>query len=269
MTERFVRERARCALRESRALMMRESPEPLGAFFIGNAPVGRLTGRVRNSLLGERYREFVRHSPIGMTLNADPHPEARSACLDTLLLKLREDGLLGTPCRETVDIVYHGEKLARIDRSAIRFFGLRTTVARLIADTADGRWLLQKRSLSKRIAPGLLDNFAAGMVASDETAAECMSRESREETGLMIPFQSLTPDTELGFLSSRVVEEGFLSEDNVVFRIRLPEGFRPRPATGEVESFCLLNDEELLHAVESGRMMPEAAHIFLTLLAQD
>ena len=268
MVDTNVHDRARAALAESRAHMTCESPEPLGAFFIGSAPVGRLVSAVRNKLTQDNYRSLVRTSPIGQKLVAAESVEERTLALEALLVMLRKDGLLGPATGEAVDILYHGELLARVDRSAVRLLGLPTRVVRLLAATSDGRWVLQKRSDKKRIAPGLLDNFAAGMVAAGETVREALRRETAEETGLAL---SLSDEQEalLRFKCARPVEEGFLFEENVVFRTTLPDGFSPKGEREEVAHFVKLGDSEILDAVTAAKLMPEAAHAFLTLFAND
>lgn len=268
MIDADVRDRARAALLESRAHMTCESPEPLGAFFIGNAPVGRLVSAVRNKLTHENYRSLVRTSPIGQKLVAEESVEARSLALHALLNLLRADGLLGPAAGEAVDILYHGELIARVDRSAVRLLGIPTRVVRLLATSADARPVLQKRSDKKRIAPGLFDNFAAGMVAAGETPLEALVRETREETGLTLDIE---PSFEplFRFKCARPVPEGFLFEENFVYRTSLSEGFSPRGNVDEVARFLTLDEREILDAILAGKLMPEAAHAFLTLFVND
>ena len=268
MAVQSVHDRARAALLESRARMTCESPEPLGAFFIGSAPVGRLGSIVRNRLTSERYRSLIRTTPIGQRLIADEHPAARSQALADLLALLIEDGLMKPLTGEAVDIIYHGEVFARIDRIAVRVLGLKTRVVRLTAVTADGREVLQKRSVAKRIAPGLLDNFAAGMVAAGETPVAAMLRETQEETGLVLTEARLG-EPAFCFKSARPVPEGFIFEENIVFKTTLPEEFEPQGDDSEVECFLTMTDRDIMDAIDAEKLMPEAAHVFLTAREND
>lgn len=263
MPAKSVHDRARAALLESRARMICESPEPLGAFFIGTAPVGRLKSIVRNRLTSERYFSLIRTTPIGQRLMADDTPEARSEALEMLLEFLCEDGLCALPTGEKIDIIYHNELIAKVDRIAVRLLGLQTRVVRLVALDATGCQVLQKRSASKRIAPGLLDDFAAGMVAAGETPATAMLRETREETGLVLN-ESTLGEPVFCFKSARPVPDGFIFEENIVYTTMLPVAFSPTNEDGEVDCFRTMSDEEILAAVEANVIMPEAAHVFLT-----
>ena len=263
MANPCVHDRARAALLESRARMTYESPEPLGAFFIGSAPVGRLKSIVRDRLTSERYLSLIRTTPIGQRLLADDDMQARNRALAALLELLIEDGLLKSLTGEVVDVIYHGELIAQVDRIAVRLLGLQTRVVRLVAVDAEGREVLQKRSASKRIAPGLLDNFAAGMVAAGETPVTAMLRETREETGLVLTERTLG-EPAFRFKSARPVPDGFIFEENIVFKTELPETFSPACEDGEVECFMTMTNEEIMAAVEAKTLMPEAAHVFLT-----
>jgi isopentenyldiphosphate isomerase len=67
--------------------------------------------------------------------------------------------------------------------------GLIHLTARVWFVNSKGELLVQKRSLNKRIYPGLWDAGVGGHVSSGETSVEGAQKETREEIGLEIPAE--------------------------------------------------------------------------------
>ena len=153
--------------------------------------------------------------------------------------------------------------VARAERSVFRALGLATVVVRLLALAPDGRLLLQQRSLSKSIGPGLWDNLAAGLVSSGETPAEAMLRELHEEAGLDPEFSRLHSPAHLSWQVLHDVPEGRMQESTAGFILRLSPCDAPVNLDGEAAGFAAFNTEEVLSMIEEGRIMPEAARLIL------
>ena len=95
-----------------------------------------------------------------------------------------------------------------------------------------------------------------------------MLRETKEETGLVLDDTALA-EPAYRFKSARPVPDGFIFEENVVFKIVLPETFSPKGEDDEVEAFLSMTPADIINAIEAGRFMPEAAHVFLTAVEND
>lgn len=138
-----------------------------------------------------------------------------------------------------------------------------TVVVRLLALAPDGRLLLQQRSLSKSIGPGLWDNLAAGLVSSGETPAEAMLRELHEEAGLDPEFSRLHSPAHLSWQVLHDVPEGRMQESTARLHPQALPLRRPVNLDGEAAGFAVFNTEEVLSMIEEGRIMPEAARLIL------
>ena len=137
-----------------------------------------------------------------------------------------------------------GQRWARIERAACRFWGTLTLGAHAngyIADT-QGRpthlWIA-RRSASKATDPGLLDNLIGGGVADGQSPRQTLVREAWEEAGLSP--QLLEPALPGRVLRlQRDVAEGLQFEDLHTFDLPLPAHLQPVNQDGEVAGFeCL------------------------------
>ena len=69
-------------------------------------------------------------------------------------------------------------------RGEVHRLGLKHRAAHILVFNRRGDLLLQKRSRTKEIAPGLWDSSAAGHVDGDESYDDCARRELEEELGI-------------------------------------------------------------------------------------
>src|SRR5690606_759392 len=113
---------------------------------------------------------------------------------------------------ELLDIVDDaGTAVARIERAVMRPLGFTTRAIHLNAFTPDGRMWIAQRSLHKSTDPGMWDTLVGGLIASGETPALALLRESHEEAGLLP--EDLASRQEVGqFVVSREVPEGYQIE---------------------------------------------------------
>jgi 8-oxo-dGTP pyrophosphatase MutT (NUDIX family) len=129
---------------------------------------------------------------------------------------------------------YRIEDLFEIERAAARPFGF-TTQAVHLNGIVGGRMWLARRSATKPIDPGLLDNLVGGGVSAGFSIEETLRKEAWEEAG--IPEQLVARATRAGTVRVlREVPEGNLS---------LPEAFTPRNQDGEVQEFRLASFDEV------------------------
>ena len=171
-------------------------------------------------------------------------PAARTAALARVAARLRDEGLV-TGWRDEPYEIYaeaSGEPLARIERAAVKRFGIRGRAVHLngIVETDAGlaMWVA-RRSATKATDPGKLDNLVGGGVAAGLDAWQTLMKECREEAGL--PFElarRARPRDALAF--DYVVEDGLDANEVEAFDLVLAPGFEPRNEDGEVAGFELL-----------------------------
>ena len=138
---------------------------------------------------------------------------------------------------------YRIEDLFEIERAAARPFGL-TTQAVHVNGIVGARMWLARRSPTKPIDPGMLDNLVGGGIPSGLSVFDTLVKEAWEEAG--IPAE-LARNAKLGGTASvmREVPEGVQSETVHIYDLELPESFRPQNQDGEVSEFQLLPFAEI------------------------
>lgn len=91
---------------------------------------------------------------------------------------------------EWIDIVDEDNQvIAQSTREQMRAQQLRHRATYIVVHDGEGKILVQRRSDSKDLHPGLLDTTAGGVVQSGETMLEAARREAEEELGIAdVPF---------------------------------------------------------------------------------
>ena len=149
--------------------------------------------------------------------------------------------------------LYRIEDLFEIERAAARPFGLTTHAVHVNGISFDGKMWLARRSATKPIDPGLLDNLVGGGLTAGLSVEQVLVKEAWEEAG--IPAE-LARRARLGGSAQilREVREGVQSETVHVYDLELPDRFQPRNQDGEVSEFLLVE----LHEVERLELTLEA-----------
>jgi 8-oxo-dGTP pyrophosphatase MutT (NUDIX family) len=136
--------------------------------------------------------------------------------------------------------------LFEIERAAARPFGLTTYAVHVNGISFDEKnmWIA-RRSASKPIDPGMLDNLVGGGISAGSSLEETLAKEAWEEAGITADLaRSAKRGGTVRIL--REVPEGVQSEVISVYDLVLPAGFEPRNQDGEVAEFrCLPFDEVL------------------------
>jgi 8-oxo-dGTP pyrophosphatase MutT (NUDIX family) len=182
-------------------------------------------------------------------------PAARTEALTRVAARLRDEGLV-TGWRDEPSEIYaeaSGEPLARIERAAVRRFGIRGRAVHLngIVETEHGpaMWVA-RRSAAKSVDPGKLDNLVGGGVAAGLDAWQTLLKECREEAGL--PFElarHARPRDALAF--DYVVADGLDANEVEAFDLVLAPGFAPRNEDGEVAGFELVPFDAVRERLEA------------------
>jgi 8-oxo-dGTP pyrophosphatase MutT (NUDIX family) len=139
---------------------------------------------------------------------------------------------------------YRIEDLFEIERAAARPFGLTTHAVHVNGISFDGKMWLARRSATKPIDPGLLDNLVGGGLTAGLSTIEVLVKEAWEEAGVPAELaRRARPGGTAQIL--REVREGVQSETVHVYDLELPDGFQPRNQDGEVSEFLLVEPHEV------------------------
>ena len=219
---------------------------------------GILAGWMKRSF-AERLEEWpqyftVRPRGVGM-LGHFETPEHRSVAIAEVVESLAAETVISGWRGElvTVSESFHSPPLFHIERAATRHFGLTVYAAHLNGLTVRNgepyMWI-GRRSESKSIDPGKLDNLAAGRVARGHTPFETLVKESFEEAGIAAGL-ARSAKSAGAVRCKREVEEGLHNEIIFVHDIILPENFVPANQDGEVAEFTCISITELKHQLET------------------
>jgi 8-oxo-dGTP pyrophosphatase MutT (NUDIX family) len=159
--------------------------------------------------------------------------------LGSVVEKLAQEGFIPGWRNER----YRIEDLFDIERAAARPFGLNTQAVHLNGIVGERMWLA-RRSPTKPIDPGMLDNLVGGGVGVGFSAEATLLKEAWEEAG--IPAELARKAKPGGTISVlREVPEGVQSETISIYDLELPTDFRPQNQDGEVSEFKLLTFAEV------------------------
>jgi 8-oxo-dGTP pyrophosphatase MutT (NUDIX family) len=143
-----------------------------------------------------------------------------------------------------------------LERAAARYFGIRTYAAHVNGVVRDGDEVLMwiaRRSATKSIDPGMLDNLVGGGIAAGRSVAATLVKEAREEAGIpeTLAVQALAAGTVDIW---REQSDGLQRETIFVHDLWLPAGFTPANEDGEVVDYRLVALDEVgrLIAIDAG-----------------
>ena len=195
---------------------------------------------------------------------------ARTDALADVARGLAREGAITGWRDETyaVRIRQESAPLCHIERAAVRFFGLTAAAAHLNGYTAKTGGMLvwlARRSSSKAIDPGLLDNLVGGGIASGQDAWQTLLRECGEEAGMDRELAMQAQPTGV-FQVCRAVPEGLHREILHVYDLELRDDFTPRNIDGEVSEFVRLDAAALLARIAQGELAIEASVVALEFL---
>ena len=192
-----------------------------------------------------------------------------TTCLNKLADLLRHAGLAGAWRNEQLAVRDElGRQIGSIERGAVRPLGIATLAVHLVGQTTDGRFWVQQRALNKPNDPGKWDTLMGGMVSSDDTVETALKRETWEEAGLHI---TELKELRHGGLKSNCRPSsdgaaGYMQEFIEWYVATVPDGLIPINQDGEVAQFALMDEAQLLAAMQSGDFTLEAALIMASVL---
>ena len=142
-----------------------------------------------------------------------------------------------------------------LERAAARYFGIHTHAAHVNGVVrADHRVLmwLARRSETKAIDPGMLDNLVGGGIAAGKSVAATVVKEAWEEAGIPTPLACLAHNA--GTVQIwREQPDGLQNETIFVHDLWLPASFMPVGHDGEVVDHRLVSLPEVARLIAAER----------------
>lgn len=209
---------------------------------LGRFGAGTFVVDASGVVLNERLRDFA----------------SRTAALSDVALALRAEGALPAWRDElyAVATTFGGSPLCHLERGAARYFGVHTWAAHVngvVGEGAAAKLWFARRSTSKAVDPGLLDNLVGGGIAAGASVEETVVKESFEEAGIGRAL-ALTARPKGTLRIRRAMFDGLQLETLFVHDLALSPEFVPRNQDGEVSGHRLasLAEAARLIAEESG-----------------
>jgi len=194
----------------------------------------------------------VRDDGITFT-SAIASERARTEALDRIARVLASEGSL-TAWRDeryAVAPAFGAPPLFVLERAAARYFGIHTYAAHVNGmvrrDAGPAMWLA-RRSPTKAIDPGLLDNLVGGGIAAGVGVQRTVVKEGWEEAGIPAPLASRAQPAGAVHLC-REQPDGLQRETIFVHDLWLPADFAPSGQDGEVV------DHRLVALAEAARLV--------------
>lgn len=230
---------------------------------IGTVAQGFLESAGVDCLQGQRIVLSHRKAPGMGEAWAMSAPDA-SFGLNALAHLLRDQGCCGPWRDEQIAVsTAQGQRVATVERGAVRVLGVATHAVHLIGLAADGRMWVQQRSANKPQHPNKWDTLMGGMVAATDTLEQALERETLEEAGLQVAqLQALHygGHVNMSCPSNEVVGGvAYLRERVDWFCATVPDGIQPCNQDGEVQQFQCIDKATLLEWLVQGEFTPEAS----------
>lgn len=233
---------------------------------------GQVIGTVAKGFLESVDVDFLRGQRITFAHKKTPGlgeawsftaPDA-SFGLNALAQLMREKGRSGPWRDEQIAVCTpQGQRVATVERGAVRVLGVATSAVHLIGLTPDGRMWVQQRSKNKSNHPNKWDTLMGGMVSATDNLQQALARETQEEAGLDVAQLHNLQHGGHCMLAcpSEEVPGGvaYMRERIDWFSATVPEGMQPCNQDGEVQQFQCIDQATLMEWLAQERFTPEAA----------
>ena len=197
-------------------------------------------------------------------------PEARTAALAEVARALAAEGAL-TAWRDEHYAVRAGSgqrPLFELERAAARYFGIHTYAAHangLVGADANWRMWLARRSPTKAIDPGLLDNLVGGGIAAGGDATATLVKEAWEEAGI-VPADAHRAVPAGAVDICRDQPDGMQRETIYVHDLWLPDDFVPANQDGEAVDHRLCAPPDVLATIATDDITADASLVIVDFL---
>jgi 8-oxo-dGTP pyrophosphatase MutT (NUDIX family) len=197
-------------------------------------------------------------------------PEARTEALAAVARTLSVESALTAWRDERYAVAASpGKKtLFELERAAARYFGIHTFAAHangLVGDDDRWRMWLARRSPTKAIDPGLLDNLVGGGIAAGSDAAATLIKEAWEEAGI---GETLSRRAQrAGSVDiCRDTSDGLQRETIYVHDLWLPADFAPANQDGEAVEHRLCAPDAVLSVLATDDITADASLVIVDFL---
>jgi 8-oxo-dGTP pyrophosphatase MutT (NUDIX family) len=244
---------------------------PIVPLMIDGSIAGRVTRSRAQRLARFSNVFYVCDEAIAFVEALDDAP-ARTRAMAEVAKQLAAEGAL-TPWREeryAVGPSFGAAPWFELERAAARFFGIHTYAAHVngLVRTQDGiaMWLA-RRSPTKAIDPGMLDNLVGGGIASGMSIAATVVKESWEEAGIPAAIAA-TASTTGEITLVRESADGIQHETVFVHDLWLDRDFVPQNQDGEAVEHRLVPLAEMA-TILAGDHSDDTMTVDATLVALD
>ena len=155
-----------------------------------------------------------------------------------------------------------------LERAAARYFGIHTSAAHLNGLVGSGeRWRmwLARRSATKPIDPGLLDNLVGGGVAAGSSVEDTLVQEAWEEAGIEAAL-ARTARRAGEVRICRDQADGLQRETIHVHDLWLPAAFSPENRDGEAVEQRLCAPDDVLAVIATDEVTADASLVIADFL---
>jgi 8-oxo-dGTP pyrophosphatase MutT (NUDIX family) len=239
---------------------------PALPFYVKEHPVGWVRPSFADLL--RRWPHVFEVGGSFITLRAQPDtPAGRSAALSEVARELARDGVIRGWRDELASVSYHyaAPELLRIERAALRHFGMMAYAVHVNGLTRDGgitqAWIA-RRATDRPVDPGKLDNLVGGRIAAGLTVDETVRKEAWEEAGIA-PALLADLNCAGAIRVEYSVPEGLHREIIFVHDLWLPEGYTPANQDGEASEFRRLPLEEVVGCILAGDFTLDAGAVMI------
>lgn len=206
-------------------------------FEVDGALVGELTP-ARARRLAAFSDVFVTDARRVTLVPGCASPGVRTAAIDRVARTLAAEGALSAWRDERYEVrASDGAPPAfLLERAAARYFGIRTRAVHVngLVDAESGAAMwIARRSPTKAIDPGMLDNLVGGGIAAGTTVAQTLAKEAWEEAGIDAATASSAKPADTIHVR-RLQPDGLQHETIHVHDLWLPRAFVPSNQDGEV-----------------------------------
>ena len=224
------------------------------SFFIDNQCFGLTHVNHADHLL--RWPDIFEVNESCLTLNKNlDTPEKRTTAVDSVMKKLRREGVLDSWVGErySISTEFDGPSMMLLERAAVAFLGVQGYGIHLngLVRKNDGVYVwVAVRSKSKPFWPGQLDQIVAGGQPEGISLLDNLVKEAAEEAAIDESVaRKATFESEIRYCSQ--THRGLNNDGIFAYDLWLDEAFVPHNTDGEVESFQLMPIEEMARLTET------------------